>query len=128
MKKFLFLLLVFVVSFCTLGAFAASEVSEDDYTTVEKSSVTMDDNSVKELLKTVKDVDYYAFLNLDSAEDSLKPVILEARRMYIERVAGAIGGLAADGVYGEEIAPDGTVVCVIPQFHELFPEDWDYPG
>ena len=128
MKKTFIFLLIFIVSFFAFGTFAEG-VSDTNNNSVDSFIELEDCNvNVKELLKTIEDVDYYAYLNLDSTEDSLKPVILEARRMYIERIAGEVGGLAADGVYAEEIAPDGTVVRVIPQFHELFPADWDYPG
>ena len=68
--------------------------------------------------------DYYAYMILDEAEESLKPIILEARWRIISReswVDDSINGYIQDEA--------GNIIEVVPHFHEVFPADWEIqPG
>jgi|GEM_PF-1997708 len=77
---------------------------------------------IEELLQSEEEIQYYAYLNLDVAEESLKSVILAARNRIIFRYAWV-----ADGLNGRLLDKDGNAEEVVPQFSELFPEDWDEP-
>lgn len=69
-----------------------------------------------------EELNHYAYMDYASASYHLKPIILEARRRIIFQQPWV-----ADGVQGRELDADGNVVKVLPEFHDLFPEDWDIP-
>ena len=54
---------------------------------------------------------------------SLEPVILEARR----RVMNRFDGWAADGIEAYVTDLEGNIIERVPEFHELFPSDWEQP-
>ena len=66
--------------------------------------------------------EYYAYMILDEADASLKPIIQEARWRIISReswVADDIDGMVQGGGISE----------TVPHFHEIFPADWEIqPG
>ena len=63
-----------------------------------------------------------AYLDLSTAEESLQPVILEARKIIIFRYSWV-----ADGIEGFVHDENGKIVEKVPQFSDLFPSDWDEP-
>ncbi len=67
-------------------------------------------------------LDYFAYMDLESAGASLKPVILEARRRII-----LSSSWVADEIDGWVTNPDGTIAEVVPHFSEVFPSDWELP-
>lgn len=68
------------------------------------------------------DVGYYAYMDLETADESLKAKILEARNIIISN-----SSWTADGVKGYiENREDGTV-RELPHFSEIFPSDWEMP-
>jgi len=69
-----------------------------------------------------RDPNDYAYMDLETADESLKAKILEARNKIILSESWA-----ADGIYAYVSDPDGNIVNVLPQFSELFPSDWDVP-
>lgn len=69
---------------------------------------------------TLHDEEYYAYMNLDEAGEKMKPIILEARK----RIIWQVDAWAADGIEGYILDPDGKKERV-PNFHELFPADWE---
>lgn len=74
------------------------------------------------LLQSEEDFSYYAYMDLASADESLHPVILAARRKIIFQqnwIADDIDGYVSD--------ENGNVVESVPHFSELFPADWDIP-
>ena len=69
-----------------------------------------------------EEVIYYAYMNVETAEESIKMKILQARNIIISN-----SSWTADGVKGcEENEEDGTV-RELPQFSEMFPSDWEMP-
>ena len=74
-----------------------------------------------ELLKTEEDLQYYAYLDMNDADDELKPVIQAARNIIIHRHDWVADGEASI------VNKDGELVEEIPHFYELFPEDWEVP-
>lgn len=66
-------------------------------------------------------VSYYAYMALEEAPAELQETILEARAQIIFSESWV-----ADGYEGQVTYPDGTVID-LPQFSELFPEDWEIP-
>lgn len=58
----------------------------------------------------------------ESTVESRKTAILAARAAIIYSESWV-----ADGVYGEILDRNGNVKEVLPQFSEIFPEDWDIP-
>lgn len=67
-------------------------------------------------------VEYYAYMDLESADELTKDMILKARNEIIFSESWV-----ADEVDGWVTNPDGTVAEVLPHFSELFPSDWEVP-
>lgn len=67
-------------------------------------------------------LEYYAYMILADAPEELRPVILEARKQIIDN-----SDWVADDLNGWVLDPKGNVVETLPHFHEIFPEDWEYP-
>lgn len=68
--------------------------------------------------------EYYAYMILDDAEESLRPIILEARWRIISNTTWVDDEL--NGHIEDEM---GNIIEVVPHFHEIFPEDWEIqPG
>ena len=67
--------------------------------------------------------DFYAYLDLDQAQEELKPVILEARRRIIFD-----SSWVSDEINGRILDEDGNVIEEVPHFSEVFPEDWELPS
>lgn len=76
----------------------------------------------KDILNNEEDIQYYAHLNLDVVDPELVPIIIRARDMIIFRQSWV-----ADGVQGYVYDRYGNMVEEVPQFSELFPEDWSVP-
>lgn len=73
-------------------------------------------------LQTEADIQHFAYLDLETSSEELKPVILLARRQIVYRY-----DWVADDVRGCVLGIDGNVEEVLPKFHDLFPADWDIP-
>lgn len=120
------ILLFFAVAMPEVKAFAAESVK--DAPAAEKTGAEVLPQSeesaarIEELLQSEEDIQYYAYLNLEAAEESLKPVILAARNKIIFRYSWV-----ADGVSGRIYGKDGNIKEELPQFSELFPADWNEP-
>lgn len=76
----------------------------------------------EQYLDSEEDIQYYAYLNINTAEEELKPIILVARSTIIYRYSWV-----ADGMNGEVLDKEGNIKSKIPEFSELFPEDWEIP-
>lgn len=90
--------------------------------TTAQSAVEKPLSNVEEAFKK-HNVEYYAYMDIDNADENLKVIILEARK----RIICSVDGWAADGVEGYVIDGDGNIKERIPCFHELFPSDWEPP-
>lgn len=88
----------------------------------EKNMERGDSGTIEDMLKEEKDIQYYAYLTLNDADPSLAPVIIEARNRIIFRQSWV-----ADGLKGYVHDRNGDVIEEVPQFSDLFPEDWDIP-
>lgn len=66
---------------------------------------------------------YYAYMDLEQAEESIKPIILEARKKIIFDK-----GWAADGITAYVEDAEGNIIEQLPHFSELFPADWEIPS
>lgn len=73
---------------------------------------------------TAEGNEYYAYMQIETAEPELIPVILEARRRIIYQ-DGA--GWVEDHIDGCIRDSDGVVIEILPHFHEVFPSDWEIP-
>lgn len=98
---------------------AKKAMAQDDYSLTEPSQITKPD--VQALLSD-ETIQYYAYLNLDTAEDALRPIIITARNKIIYRHSWV-----ADEADGEILDQAGNVKEVLPHFSELFPSDWEVP-
>lgn len=76
----------------------------------------------EQYLNSEEDIQHYAYLNIRTAEEELKPIILVARNIIIHRYSWV-----ADGMNGKVLDEDGNIKREIPEFSELFPEDWEMP-
>ena len=76
----------------------------------------------EQYLGSEEDIQYYAYLNINTAEEELKPIILVARNTIIHRYSWV-----ADGMSGSVLDKEGNIKREIPEFSELFPEDWEMP-
>lgn len=69
-------------------------------------------------------VQTFAHMNYDSAAPELQEAILDAR----EEIIMDHPGWVADGYEGRVINVEtGETVRELPEFHEVFPEDWEVP-
>lgn len=73
-------------------------------------------------LQTEANIQYFANLDLEEAEEELRPVILAARNRIVSRYSWV-----ADGISGRIIDVEGNVKRELPRFSELFPEGWEEP-
>ena len=85
--------------------------------------VEMDISKIEPYL-TAEGNEYYAYMQIETAEPELIPVILEARRRIIYQ-DGA--GWVDDHIDGCIRDNDGVVIEILPHFHEVFPSDWEIP-
>lgn len=74
------------------------------------------------VLDKENDIQYYAYLDLNDADESLRNLILEARKNIIMRQSWV-----SDGSRGYVYDERGNVIEEVPQFHDLFPADWEEP-
>lgn len=85
--------------------------------------VEMDVSKIEPYL-TAKSNEYYAYMQIETAEPELIPVILEARRRIIYQDGS---GWVDDHLDGCIRNSDGEVIEILPHFHEIFPSDWEIP-
>lgn len=64
--------------------------------------------------------EYYAYMILDEAEESLKPIILEARWRIISNSTWV-----DDDLNGHIEDEAGNIIEIVPHFHDIFPADWE---
>ncbi len=76
----------------------------------------------EQYLDSEENVQYYAYLNISTVEEEMRPIILVARNMIIHRYSWV-----ADGMNGKVLDKEGNLKREIPEFSELFPEDWEMP-
>ena len=66
----------------------------------------------------------YAYMDLDSAPENMKEIIRESREYIISQSEGWV----SDGWKGAIVNMEtGEVVEEVPQFHDIFPDDWEVP-
>jgi len=104
MKKMIATILTVAIVLCLSSSFPATATEGDGDSPVSDETVS------------------YAYLDLDGASDELAEKILEARTNIIYS-----RDWVADGCFGYVIGENGEVVRELPQFHDVFPEDWDIP-
>lgn len=68
------------------------------------------------------EVFYFAYMDLNEANEALKSKILQARNIVISN-----SSWVADGVNGYIENRDTGNITPLPHFHEIFPSDWDMP-
>lgn len=90
----------------------------------QKTSVKHDDLEIAQVEILPQEREYYAYMNLETADESLKPYILEARRQII--YSG--NGWVADDADAWVVGMDGTMVEELPHFSDLYPSDWYMPA
>lgn len=78
--------------------------------------------AAEKYIHSEEDIQYYAYLDLDSADEALKPVILAARKQIIYRHTWV-----ADGLSGWILDANGNKKSRVPEFSEIFPADWEPP-
>lgn len=73
---------------------------------------------------SIQDAKELAYMHLEDAPYELHEKILEARNIIINNSPGWV----ADGWYGGVFnVKTGEIIRILPQFYDLFPEDWDMP-
>lgn len=68
------------------------------------------------------EVRYFAYMNLNGADESLKSKILQARNIVISN-----SSWVADGITGYVKDRDTGTITLLPHFSEIFPSDWEIP-
>lgn len=76
----------------------------------------------KHMFKSEDEIQHFAYLDIDTAVESLHPIILAARRIIIYRYSWA-----ADEVEGWVKDRNGNILETLPHFSDLFPDDWEIP-
>lgn len=117
--------LVLSILVSILGLSASAEVPAD----FEKQDVQQPTQQQESVEVTPFDkmdwetANYYAYMDLEQAEESIKPIILEARKKIIFDK-----GWAADGITAYVEDAEGNIIEQLPHFSELFPADWEIPS
>lgn len=111
MKRVLFLFWVPVL-LCFFAILPLKAEAKDDAMSLERIEAYLEADGLE----------YYAYMILEEAPEELEPIILEARNRIIHN-----SSWVADDLQGWVVDPEGTVVEIVPQFHEIFPADWEIP-
>lgn len=118
-----------IVFFCLitfLGTTVCAERGEEEKCSIQSNTEGIEEKEniqlENEFLKTEQDIQNYAYLDLDEVSPELVPVVIEARNKIIFRYAWV-----ADGLEGFVYDKNGNIKEKLPQFSELFPEDWSIP-
>lgn len=69
-------------------------------------------------------IEYFAYMELDTAPTEIHPFILEARSRIIY---DSDIGWVADDMDGCIKDKDGNIIEILPHFHDIFPDDWELP-
>lgn len=83
--------------------------------------VTIDVEAVEPYFEN-NSLEYYAYMDIHSADPELIPVILEARNRII-----FTHSWTDDEIGGRILDEDGNVIEAVPYFHDVFPSDWEVP-
>ena len=83
--------------------------------------VTIDVEAVEPYFEN-NSLEYYAYMDIHSADPELIPVILEARNRII-----FTHSWTDDEIGGRILDEDGNVIETVPYFHDVFPSDWEVP-
>lgn len=83
--------------------------------------VTIDVEAVEPYFEN-NSLEYYAYMDIHSADPELIPVILEARNRII-----FTHSWTADEIDGSILDEEGNVIETVPLFHDVFPTDWEVP-
>ena len=101
----------------------AIQTSFEEGESVQRANTQSEsDQRLHDLLRTEEDIQYYAYLELGTADPEIVPVILKARDTIIFRQSWV-----ADGVQGFVYDKNWNIIEEVPQFSELFPKDWSIP-
>lgn len=101
---------VMALTVCVLQFSASAATTVMPYYTMEEIDVYLKEHGEE----------YYAYMILDEAEESLKPIILEARWRIISNTTWVDDDL--NGHIEDEM---GNIIEIVPHFHEIFPADWE---
>ena len=126
MKKWFMITFSILVSIIGLSASATILADFENVQNVQCQQETTEFEPVEEIDWVNMDWDtanFYAYMNLEQAEESVKPMILAARNKIIFSESWAEDGITA---YVKDA--DGNIVEELPHFSELFPEDWKNPA
>ena len=120
----IFVVVLFAHSFClpVRAVHSDSSISggvQSDSSTDSRCSVTDDEI---EAWFSIDGLDYYAYMNFDTAPDELIPAILEARSRIISQTSWV-----TDDLNGWVEDCNGNIIEIVPKFHEIFPQDWEIP-
>lgn len=75
-----------------------------------------------EVVMSIENAELYAYMDINSADESTQERILAARSVIIYSTSWV-----ADDVDGCVKDEDGNVIEVLPHFSEIFPSDWEIP-
>lgn len=64
-----------------------------------------------------------AYMDLETADPALESKILEARSEIVLNTSWV-----ADGIRGYVVDENNNILREVPQFHDVFPSDWDIPA
>ena len=95
-----------------IQTYASESMENSEY---RDNGPSEEDLMINDLLKDEEDIQYYAYLDLETADPDLAPVIIKARDIIIFRQSWV-----ADGVRGFVYDRNGNVIEEVPQFSELF--------
>lgn len=103
-------ILCVALAVCTLQFTVSAAATEKPSYTMEEINAYLDEHGEE----------YYAYMILDEAEESLKPIILEARWRIISNTSWV-----DDELNGHIEDEAGSIIEIVPHFHEIFPADWE---
>jgi len=115
-RQLLIFLIAIMVMLCSVVSYAI-DTSIDYINTATNTCSSAEDYAFCDN----EEIKYYAYMDISAAEEEIIPIILQARNIIIYSHSWV-----ADGIHGYTTAVDGSKTP-LPQFHDLFPEDWEEP-
>ena len=113
-----------ILSFCfpvNLSALYSSGATDTNSSEIADIQ-TMSAKEIETLFQ-IYGLDYFAYMDINTVDSALAPIILAARYHIANNHSWVYDG-------GQAWIEDetGNVIEVLPYFHDIFPEDWDYPS
>jgi len=121
-------ILLVVITIAIVGCLCLNNVhaveTDSEHNIVSQTNSHIAEMSTEEInmYLTTDNLNYYAYMEIESADPQIKPIIVEARNRIIYNTSWVDDDL--NGWVTDEF---GNVIAIVPHFSEVFPDDWEIP-